>query len=261
MAEKPTERKWAAVFIEIALRAIRRVHYEYGVWGLGRQWQMNRFKAARMNMGHGIDLADERTVCAAITQEFINSPSMTGFWIEEHGEKKQEERYFTVDREANYQRYPNKKVDIFIQKFAKQSKDKLEPDKLEPVELPAFIEAKRARLWTSDIPNGTVRSGDIQDKAIRKDIRKLRAEMKFRNRLGKTAIRCHLLIWGLTIYGEDQTPALGPEAFFKQFKLVTLHCHRWLPIKWTQDQSPPKVEEALWVGLAEVHSPIPVPKT
>src|SRR6266542_2797570 len=110
--------KWAAVFIEIALRAVRRVHYEHGLWGIGRQWEMNRLKAQRINMGQGIELADERTVCAAITQEFMNSPSLTGLWTEEKddGSEEQQERYFTIDREKEYTDN-SKKVDIFIQKY------------------------------------------------------------------------------------------------------------------------------------------------
>ena len=131
------EWKWATVFIEIALRAIRRVHYEHGLWGIGRQWEMKRLKARRLNTGKGIELADERAVCAAITQEFINSPSLTGLWVEEKGQPNQQ-RYFTVDREKQYTD-KSKKVDIFIQKYT------LEDGKPVLVPEPSFIEAKRAR--------------------------------------------------------------------------------------------------------------------
>jgi hypothetical protein len=78
MAIAREEKPWVQVFLEIALRAIRRVHLEYGIWGGGRQWKMEGQRAAAINMGHGIELADERTVCAAISQEFMTSPSVTG---------------------------------------------------------------------------------------------------------------------------------------------------------------------------------------
>ena len=181
------DRKWAAVFIEIVLRAIRRVHYEHGMWGVGRQWEMSRLKAKRLNMGQGVELADERTVCAAITQEFINSPSLTGLWVEtiEDADQK-EERYFTIDREMKYTD-KSKKVDIFIQKYSLGNNN--EPTR---VSEPCFIEAKRARLWVPQIKDGTAERGELQLKEVREDVKKLREEMDKRSE----KIHCHVLVWG-----------------------------------------------------------------
>ena len=115
-AEKAHEEwPWALVFIEIALRAVRRVHYEYGRWGIGRPWRMDAEKSRRINMGAGVELADELTVCAAITQEFIGSPSVAGRWVEAGNPT---EWYFQIDREQRwYTKNPKEKVDIFIRKF------------------------------------------------------------------------------------------------------------------------------------------------
>lgn len=92
---------WVAVFIEIVLRAMRKIHFDYIVWGIGRQWKMSPEKAKLINMGHGIELVDERFVCATITQEFMNSPAVAGFWAKDEKEK-EELRYFTIDREYLY---------------------------------------------------------------------------------------------------------------------------------------------------------------
>ena len=75
--------RWAKIFIEIALRAIRRVHYEYGVWGIGHNFVKDPYMAWRINMGMGIEVADEPGVCAAITQEFMNSPTVVGLWLKD----------------------------------------------------------------------------------------------------------------------------------------------------------------------------------
>ena len=246
--EEVKDWKWATVFIEIALRAVRRVHYEYGIWGIGRQWEMNRLKAQLINMGHGIELTDEPTVCAAITQEFITSPSLTGLWVEERegGTPDKEERYFTIDREKEYTD-KSKKVDIFIQKY------KLVNNEPIPIEEPSFIEAKRARRWMADIKTGTANREDLQVQKIQDDITKLRHEMSTRTE----KIHCHLLVWGL--YREDWQKD-HPLAFFENFDCnVKMHQLRWLPVKWDSPQihdlqtgivEIPMVDTALWIALA-----------
>lgn len=245
--------KWATIFIEVALRAIRRVHYEHQMWGVGRQWQMNRLKARRLNMGQGVELADERMVLAAITQEFINSPSLTGFWVEEssEGQRQEEGRYFTINREMEYTD-KSKKVDIFVQKYVMKN-----GTELEPVEKPSFIEAKRARCWIPEIVDGTARRDELQHSAVQKDIDKLRDEMRIRK--PEDSIHCHVLVWG--IYTEN-CEADHPLKFFEKFDdCVKIHQVRWLPVEWTcpsfQDildskVELPKVDAALWVALAEV---------
>lgn len=243
--------KWATVFIEIALRAIRRVHYDHGMWGVGRQWEMNRFKARRLNMGHGIELADERTVCAAITQEFITSPSLTGLWVEGNADgNHREERYFTIDRETEYTD-KSKKVDILIQKYELKDKDK-GPTSMEE---PSFIEAKRARRWVPEITSGKAERKESQVHSVNEDIDRLRKEMDARNE----KIHCHVLVWGLYDVNSNED---HPVKFFENFdEDVKMHQLRWLPIEWSSpsiqniadsDIGIPVVNKALWITLAEV---------
>ncbi len=204
-------------------------------------------------MGQGVELADERMVCAAITQEFINSPSLTGLWVEEssRGQRQEEERYFTINREMEYTD-KSKKVDIFVQKY-----DKKNGTDLKPVREPSFIEAKRARRWVPEILDGTARREELQDTEVQKDIDKLRAEMA--KRKPEDSIHCHVLVWG--IYKEELKED-HPLKFFEKFHdCVKIHQVRWLPAEWTcpslQDildskVEVPKVNAALWVALAEV---------
>src|SRR5947208_6696271 len=116
MANK--EEKWVSVFLEVALRALRRVHYEYGIWGAGRQWKSGPDRPGVINMGHGLELADERAVCAAIVQEFMTSPSLTGLW-QENG--RNQLRFFSVLREQPYRASTDPKhpemVDLIVEKY------------------------------------------------------------------------------------------------------------------------------------------------
>ena len=59
-----TERRWAKLFMEIVLRAIRRVHFDYGMRVTTPASEMSAPKLRKLNRGTGIELADERIVCA-----------------------------------------------------------------------------------------------------------------------------------------------------------------------------------------------------
>jgi hypothetical protein len=254
------ERKWASVFIEVALRAVRRVHYEYGLWGIGPQWEMNRQRARRINAGQGIELAFETAVCDAITQECIRSPSMAGVWVDDgpDGEPDKEMRYFTVEREQSYLTGDNQKVDLFLRKYS--LKDGKPGEELKPVKLPSFIEAKRARRWTADIKSGKAKYQARQLKNVQNDLQKLKAEITHRSALADDKhILGHVLVWGVYGKGKHQD---HPVTFFNEVgNGVELHALRWLPLQWDQpsrDQLKnaelgiPKVQAALWIGLAEV---------
>lgn len=259
-AEKLKEWKWASVFIEVALRAVRRVHYEYGLWGIGPQWKMDRQVAERINAGQGIELALETAVCAAITQEFMNSPALAGLWVEKgpDGKPDQEVRYFMIDREKTYLTGTQQRVDLFVQKFT--PKGGTPHGELEPVEHPSFIEAKRARLWTARIETGEAEHKREQVADVQADVKKLKDEIEHRSTLAKEErIRGHVLVWG--VYGDEDVKYQDhPVEFFQKVGNVQLHSLRWLPLQWTQpsrdDLANPKLctmlKAALWIGLAEV---------
>ena len=252
---------WARIFIELSLRALRRVHYDYGPWGVGRPWIMRKSQTHRINAGRAIELADEPSVCAAITQEVIASAAVAGRWIGANG--KEEERYFQIEREWKYlaPEQERSKVDMCLRKFLRKDKS----EELSLVDKPSFIEAKRARVWTvrSFGDNDIRPAATDQVRQVQSDIGKLRDELRFRKSI-EDPIHCHVLVWG--IY--DVTTNLRrdhPLTFFRRVRdnQVELHQLRWLPIAWphpphrrlssgSRNISPPKIERWLWIALAEV---------
>jgi hypothetical protein len=254
------EHKWVTVFLEVALRAIRRVHLEYGIWGAGRQWKTGPGRPSLINMGPGIELADERAVCAAITQEFMVSPSLTGLW---RGKGKTDVRFFAISREELYKSRRTKraeKVDLFIEKC-----QQTRLGKFKVIEPPSLIEAKRARRWQINLKTGRVKpySPRTQIKAVLEDVLRLQDERKARK---PKPVYIHLLVWGL--YGDRANDPLDhPTAFFQEVRRVSSSsCQlsgpyvRWLPMKWDSPANATKSENPIvrssaWVALAEVDRP------
>ena len=72
--------RWTNIFLEIATRAIRRVHLEHQAWSIGNQLLERDRDPEYANFGRGIELADERAVCAAISQEFVYCRLASGVW-------------------------------------------------------------------------------------------------------------------------------------------------------------------------------------
>lgn len=259
----PDERKWVQVFLEIALRAIRRVHLEYGIWGAGRQWKIGPHNVADINMGHGVELADERTVCAAISHEFMVSPSVTGMWQEEG---QSDLRFFGIQREQRYSTpAPSGRarlVDLVVEKYEHKSNGYFVVDKPR-----SYIEAKRVRVWRADLKTAAVEVEGTQTDRIVADINKLREERKILLEKGET-IFIHLLIWGIyqdTPDGKSAERSDDPFAFFTDLRTktdATLEGPyvRWLPIKWdnpTPDSKTrvPVVSRFAWVALSEIDRP------
>lgn len=239
------DRPWVRLFLAISLRAIRRIHFEYGVWGFGRQFLMKDPLIPLINMGPGIELADERAVCAAIAQEFISSPALQGYWVV--GDTK-EQRRFEIDRETSYEIDRAKKADFFIKKI-RDEKGTIE-------NLPSIVEAKRARLWRPDFENGIANpSRDNQKASVTADIAKLRDEFKHRREKKIDAVLGHILVWG--IYEESKPYSDAPLDFFSDLddKLISTPMFRWLPVEWSDPNEKPwkiQVTRAIWVALSEV---------
>jgi len=221
---------------------------------------MRKGETHRINTGRAIELADEPSVCAAITQEIIGSAAVAGRWI--GANEKEEERYFQIEREWKYEAPERKgsKVDMFLRKYLREENSK----KLIMVDKPSFIEAKRARVWTvRSFADSDMRpAGSDQVRQVHCDIKKLRDESRFRKSKGEP-IHCHLLIWGL-YDRETRLRQDHPLNFFGRVRdnQVELHQLRWLPIAWLHpahhsllsltNSSPPKIDRWLWIALAEV---------
>ncbi len=186
MSANPPNYPWAEVFMEAALRAIRRLHYEYDIWAAGHSW-MNDFKPGSLNPGSGIELAHEVTVCAAITQEFLK---VGGVWVvKDTAEKVQDGlRFWGLEREEKYSDGAQI-VDIRIQKYEQEEANK----KPEPIGRKVLIEAKRARHFSRNILSGDVGEPRLRTSDVNKDNKKLLAEMNSRG-TEEEQIYSHLLV-------------------------------------------------------------------
>lgn len=235
---------WAERFIELSLRALRHVHYDFGISSLGHQWMQQCPSPKLINIGHGVAYADELTICSAITQECISSQLLSGVFVPGNSNGiKQGFRFYRIDREKTYEN-SRCRVDISVQR--------VDPywTETSSTYCPCFIEAKRVRHWRPQEQS----SPRYDLKGIKADIQKLRKEIaKLRGKLF-----CHLLIWNI-YEGEPDGPISLLEKLGDNY--VKLHQIRWMPIYWnhftteTHKNSvmePPPVEKWLWVALFEV---------
>lgn len=148
---------WPKVFKQVALRAIRKVHIDYQLWGIGQtsDTDSNR-RLSNLNFGRGIEFAPEPAVCDAITQEFINSTFTSGSSL--FGER----RSYRIDREISFN---NERVDIVLNRF--------DPDKGYS-NIPVLMEVKRAYYFTPRLDKTEYQEPKKQFRQILRDIVKLR---------------------------------------------------------------------------------------
>jgi hypothetical protein len=232
------------------------------VWGIGRQWKMDRARTELINMGYGIELADEPAVCAAISQEFMASPSLTGLWLEA---EKNDLRFFGITREHQYKSVSDRGAplfgDLMIEKFERSGDD------FTVIQPRSFIESKRARLWKVDLATGQVIPEGRQTRRICADILKLKRERDALKGEGKQ-VYLHVLVWG--IYEEDETGnptriSDEPITFFEGLRKETGATLdgpylRWLPLTWSNPPPEvpcknPVVRKSLWIALSEIDNP------
>lgn len=261
------EYRWARVFMALALRAIRRVHYNYGIWNVGACKKVGDVALRNLNHGHGVDLADERTVCAAISQEFLAS-RFTCALIANPSSNSADFMMFTLERELpKYLTDSRKQVDFFCRKWVPPEGETSSASDVWEVcpHPPAFIEAKRAQRYRPDLLARKVSGPVSQHGSVAKDAIKLFEEKKARTgdkRPSKNeSIYAHLLVWGTctaksnfkkeprrfldkvdsALTSEQSRPNLQP------------HATRWLPLDWADKTM--KVKRALWISLVEVIEP------
>jgi hypothetical protein len=258
---------WRKAFMEIALRAFRKLHIESGAWGLGQSSNLTP-NWENLNIGHGVELALETTVCAAISQEFINSPFTNGFYLKPNDSK---ERRYEIDREVTI---CGKRIDLFINRYKKNSNETVF------YKYPVIIEAKRAHYFTSDISKGE--RGRLIEKVegyngLKNDLkmlREIRQKIKSKEyeitasgyenqQLDKKLndVFLYLLFWGISenVKGQD----CGNEPFSIANKIENNLLKdgnfelKWMPLKWrylsnNEGSSYPEVSEWLWIMLIEV---------
>ena len=265
---QPIYESWKFAFLEIAVRAIRKVHLEHGMWGIG-QHNKSPEVFSKMNLGHGIELAHETSVCAQITQDFINSRFTNGNVYND------QQRFYEIDREVKIYKddKTEKQVDIFINRFV--------VDKNKPIfyRYPTLIEAKRIHYYIPDPVQGeAILENNIDEriKIVKKDIDKLlKVRKRLKKKLGfetrsdkeyqkyagqiKDAF-IYTLCWG---YYDKQTgkpkSKTTPQYFIKQLekKYGKLDVQiRWLPLKWEPSNNSkiiePTVTRFMWIALVEI---------
>ena len=70
------EQIWKTIFCEIALKSLRIININYGIWTLGQSCNHDlKGKIKNINTKGGIELVLEQEVCSEITRQFLNSPS------------------------------------------------------------------------------------------------------------------------------------------------------------------------------------------
>jgi hypothetical protein len=248
---------WARVFIEVALRAMRRLHLNYGWWDVGHHWLGKEARVQSINTGRGIELADERTVCAAISQEFLASPFTSGLWVDEdHKGRVAGKRYWKILREVKYAAIDavaegeekDRTADYCLRRYRETKADKARYEE-DPEGKNTVVEAKRTRVWTprladpSKIPRPRSNVG-----AIKKDIAKLRRML---HSTPDQEFYAHLLVWNV-FEKRGNRPQDLEDAL--RDKAVRLHQTRWLPLTWTvSKRNPPeRISRWLWIALLEV---------
>ncbi len=249
--------KWPELFIELAVRAMRRVHLEYGVWSVGQQGQPDFPMLSRLNGGPGIELADERAVCAAITLEFINSQMTSGIRRDEPLTGAQMSHY-DLDREWHYEG-STKSADITLRRICAANGGN-------PLLPRVVIECKRFQLARPARDSNYGITGDCQyDKpqldAIQKDVCKLLTEMS----KSSEPFFAHIFVWGVWPVGAEvdqedkQYQSKDLSDVLKELQsesaVLTVHQIRWLPLDCetpNQKNKPTKIARWLWASLIEV---------
>jgi hypothetical protein len=210
-------------------------------------------------MGYGLELADERAVCATIVQEFMTSPAVSGLWREQ-GAPKPKPRFFGISREEQYLTSSSEDrpemADLVIEKFEEQKNGTYNVSKPR-----SFIEAKRARLWRMDLKSGKVSRGARQTRKICGDIEKLVRESAERKKRRMEEIFVHVLVWGIyeeDLNGKPLKSADHPKEFFDEVEKksgaeLRLHGVRWLPTKWNSPtEGCPQIQRTSWIALCEI---------
>lgn len=240
---------WTTGFIEAALNGIISIHLNYSRWSISQDFKKDEYNSDTI-YGHGVALADEVTVCSAITQEYLSSRSSFGGWINKKEEYNIEggPRYRSIRREVVYDDADKKqRVDIEINRVSVGENG--------TKYVPVYIEAKRAYRWPTKLLNAEVDNSNVicNSTSVKDDIEKLN---KYHNN-GK--YYGYVLFWNLLEpnYKSD----VSPSEYMKNIdflKPVVVRQIRWTPLPMAEQKNKNSIEEYkecnrwIWVVLAEV---------
>ena len=277
---KSTGPIWNIIFIELALRAMRRLHREYGVWGTGQATAIdNKERIAKLNTGAGIELADERDVAAAINQEFINSPFTNGSVIDD------QDRRYEILREVDFESkqenandgMKKKYVDMVITRYSQKN------GKIDYKYPSVLLELKRVPRFKPNTLTGEAEDSDltVAINAVVEDLKRLNQINKRKKSSPsklKSEAASHLItesgkkpfitctfFWGTMEANQSETSlkkAINElkEEFDNTKAMEPLI--RYMPLTWdgNDKQDKPKVTKWLWLCLYEADETKPTNK-
>lgn len=247
---------WREIFLEFALRAMRKAHYDFGIWELGqRDLMLQDFY--NLNQGNGINFAPEETVRDIISQEIL----LSGIWKRHKIEKKY--RSYWIDREIkidyNIANIENKELYTQYLKSPESTNKYFKIDLLfqrVQTKVPVLIEAKRFELLKIDLKSKKVKKGKPQFKGISNDIIKLKLLKEvYKGKKIKindtffTDFRTYILVWGVAPINFNVKTNFIQKLSQRQYLSKSEMAFKYLPISWTDKM---KVTKKLWVGLIEV---------
>jgi len=178
---------WREVFLEVALRAIKKVHLSHTPWRL-KKYEIDKEELRALNEGEAIFLALETTIASEISNEFIYSSFTNGMNIGDKNAKpdlvKPYPRYYEILREVSfnnvndgklfYKLRPSREqlknlkstsyndetpdqqsnvVDLIVRRWEKYDEGLTGPEYKQP----ALIELKRYNKYEFSISEGTVK--------------------------------------------------------------------------------------------------------
>lgn len=242
---------WTIPFIEVTLRALTLLHFKALPSDLPNHPDL-LLHSKLVNVGIGLRALDERYVCQEIFDQLSQSPLVKAPRVRESGSFKvlPGPRTYWVSREAPYPTNQRLHTDLRV--------DLIDESTSRPIKRPAFIEAKRARLFE----DGLGARETSQKQAVREDVRKLR-DLEQACDGSENAPRGYVLIWDIT----STTESFATEPFEYLDQCLDGQCTawqiRWAPLSLTNRQSPSisgavsGIDQLLWVALVEVTPPEP----
>jgi len=214
------EAPWTDSFIQLALRAIRKVHHDYLPWSLSQDLKQDLERTAqdaradalaRLNTGEGIELADEQYVCAAIQQELIASRLSFAWYVEKENDEPLTKCY-RIEREVKVGDGSGRRIDMVSRRVDISSPER--------TYCKSLIEAKRGRRRTPRYDGKPVRPSKEDDyltKDVAKDVVKLldvRREFLVTEVDQEVEPNLYLLIWDTVT--KDNNEELSPYKFLEE---------------------------------------------
>jgi hypothetical protein len=253
------------VIMHLALRALRRVHFEHQPLTLGHTGSTPLERIPFLNRGRGVEIALETAVGTAFSQEFSTSKLSNGWVIPELDKCR---RFWVIDREVKYtltKTGRSRSIDFVIRRIDPENAEQFVPYGIGPLEL------KRSSPRVLDLSGREAPDTGSAHGEVAKDIEKLvtfaRAcsgdgEIECEYLRGeKPPVTPHILVWGTREAINANRTEGDPYRFVnKAFAVAKATVGpievEWCPVAWSvENPSMPSSESVtawLWLAYAEV---------